>query len=104
VEEELVDEEAVLIAQLGLHAGAFDAHRLVEHGDNEERCDDGDADIARPDAVARMEQAAKEAETGMEHGRLGSSFNFILRSSSRFRFRKSEKQVRHLGLAGLAAA
>jgi len=77
VEEELVDEEAILIAQLGLHAGAFNAHGLVEHGDDEERRDDGDADVPRPDAVARMQQAIQEAETGMEHGQSGSSLNLL---------------------------
>ena len=43
VKEELVDEETILIAQLGLHAGAFHTHRLVKHGDDEEGSDDRDA-------------------------------------------------------------
>ena len=69
VEEEFVDEEAVLIAQLGLHAGAFDADRLIEDGDDEERGDDGDADVAKPDAEAGVENFAEpDAEPGIEHG------------------------------------
>ena len=81
-EEEFVDEEAVLVAQAGLHAGAFDAHRLIEDGDDDQGGEDGDADVADPYAevghVARPaapadaeadELAGPDASTGIGHWR-----------------------------------
>jgi len=45
---ELINEEAVFILELGEHAGAFDAHRLIEEGDDEGGDQDGDDDVAKP--------------------------------------------------------
>ena len=45
---ELVDEEAIFILQLGQHAGAFNAHRLVEKRDDEGGDQDGDDHVAKP--------------------------------------------------------
>ncbi len=74
---ELVDEEAVLILQAREHAGAFDADRLVEEEDDEERDGDGDEHVARPGApagglgVRRGREGCAGAELGRGYGGVG---------------------------------
>ena len=49
VVDHFVDEEPVAVFQLRQHAGAFDAHRLVEKGDDENRGGGGDEQVAQPE-------------------------------------------------------
>src|ERR1700722_8322632 len=53
VVNELVDEEPVMILEPREHAGAFNAHRLVEEEDDENRNARGDQQIAKPKTEAQ---------------------------------------------------
>src|SRR5262249_11259713 len=46
--QELVDEEAILVAQPGQHAGAFHSYRLIKKSDDEERGGERKKHVAPP--------------------------------------------------------
>ncbi len=46
---ELVNEQAVLVAKFRLHRCAFNAHRLVQKGNNQERRRDRNQNVPHPE-------------------------------------------------------
>ena len=74
--DELVDEEPVAVFEARQHAGAFNAHRLVEKRDDEDRGDGGNEEIAqpeddRPEFLRGGGGAAFEGRAGLGNASLG---------------------------------
>src|ERR1700733_4308493 len=68
--DEFVDKDAVLIMQARQHAGAFDTHRLVEKGDDEECHSERDENVARPNDHGAAALAARRYVERMRSQRM----------------------------------